>query len=568
MFELAATADTSFQFFLPLVKADEEKHLIYARAAAEEPDRSGEIMDYETAVPAFKTWSKQYADATMGKSMGNVRAMHNPRHLAGKVEKLDYDDAGKFVGAMIKILDPTDWIKVEQGGYTGISIGGGYAKKWKDPLNKNLTRYTPRIQEISLVDSPCIPSARIMELQKRDGTLEEVKLHGSPRSFNELKQQQPRTFDELQKSLVGAAVGGLVGRAIGRRIGAVAGLRAASHPEAALNSAIIGSHVGAGLGLVTGAGVGHLVTRRRDGSINVSKQEILANLQKANLIAPPAAAGSMRKPKAATAAPALPTGSLPAPKAARVKVLTPTLSAMGKAATELEREKIQKTMHEFKHGKLRSFRANRAKRDMPKVEDRRQAIAIALSQARRVGKSEESGDLEKLFGRRGPAPSFASTLTDAQRAERVKAAKARWMKEGHHDLDNYHDTVLARSKRAFLGRAGKVQASHNARAADWHDVADAQGGYDKIRKALPKGNHLMMTMNSGLLYNPEGITEKHFDDNGRPKTPVYMLHHSEADDWVKKHAAGAFEGIIQKAAPDGLIEHFDEIFAELLAAAA
>jgi hypothetical protein len=44
------------------------------------------------------------------------------------------------------------------------------------------------------------------------------------------------------------------------------------------------------------------------------------------------------------------------------------------------RSKIETTMHEFKHGGLHSG----SKRG-PKVRDRKQAIAIALSQARKAG---------------------------------------------------------------------------------------------------------------------------------------------------------------------------------------
>lgn len=41
--------------------------------------------------------------------------------------------------------------------------------------------------------------------------------------------------------------------------------------------------------------------------------------------------------------------------------------------------KVEKTMHEFKRGKLRSGRSGK------KVTSRRQAIAIGLSQARKSG---------------------------------------------------------------------------------------------------------------------------------------------------------------------------------------
>lgn len=42
--------------------------------------------------------------------------------------------------------------------------------------------------------------------------------------------------------------------------------------------------------------------------------------------------------------------------------------------------KVYKTMHEFKHGELHS-----GSKHGPKVTNRKQAIAIALSQARRAG---------------------------------------------------------------------------------------------------------------------------------------------------------------------------------------
>lgn len=45
------------------------------------------------------------------------------------------------------------------------------------------------------------------------------------------------------------------------------------------------------------------------------------------------------------------------------------------------KEKIAKTMHEFKHGTLRS-----GSKKGPKVKNRKQAIAISLDQARRAGK--------------------------------------------------------------------------------------------------------------------------------------------------------------------------------------
>jgi hypothetical protein len=440
--------------FLPLVKADQVNHLVYARAAAEELDKSREIMDYATAVPAFQTWSKGFSDVTMGKSLGNVRAMHNPRHLAGVVKTLNFDDTAKGVDVCIKVLDPVDWDKIEHGGYTGISIGGGYAKKWPDPLDKSVTRYTPRLQEISFVDSPCIPSARIMEMQKRDGTTEEVLLKGVPRTFADL--QPPRTFAEMEKGLIGAGVGGILGHYIGKEIGRrMAGgaahqlgmaaarngsrISVAEHLGNVAMAERLGRRVGTGVGTVAGVATGAGVTSSRAAPpvlprrgrknfgqpgmkghalihISASKQEILDNLEKAN---PAGAITYLSRGKLFSSAPiehgaafvgrhgkkvVTPAIKDPVSYTSRGKTFThkggetvrftkqEILDNLDKASAE-EKAKIETTMHEFKHGKLRSYRGLDAKgepRKGPRVMDRKQAIAIALSQARRMGKMDDS----------------------------------------------------------------------------------------------------------------------------------------------------------------------------------
>lgn len=670
------------RFFLPLVKADEAKHLVYARAAAEEPDKSNEIMDYVTAVPAFKAWSKQYEDATLGKSYGNVRAMHNPRHLAGKVEKLDYDDDGMAIGAMIKVLDPVDWIKVQEGGYTGISIGGGYARKWKDPLNKALTRYTPRIQEISFVDAPCMPSARILEMQKMDGTIEEILLKGTPRLFVDLVP--PRTFAEMEKSLLGAAVGAGIGHLAGRAAGRVAARKVATgfalnsirrrggaslqdvaeHSADIERAGQIGRRVGSVVGGGAGLALGVHVSRRRDGSIDVAKQTIIDNLSKlkpiealplykslADLARATGANFSSRGKTFANVAVRRPETGLSAPTpAGRVSVsgggnTGPAYMSRGKSfmpspkppdfqkedvvdgllkavegkapATPEAKEKIRQTLHEFKHGALRSYRGvnprtGRARKG-PKVENRQQAIAIALSQARRMGKAEDqlvvNALADRLMKRRAGAliggaigatvgaavtrhPAGAllggtlgavkgdnihaalaerrslkgrawlkSTLSEKEHAQRIAAAKARWAGEGHPDIDAHHTAIMGQAKKAILGRAGKIEAAQAYHDRTWHGIADTMEAYDKVRGEMPKGHSLMMeaTHGEGLLYNPEGVGEKHFDAKGAPKKPLTLLHPTEADDWIKKH--GKTANRVTKETPAGLIEHIDEIFA-------
>ncbi|WP_050420308.1 hypothetical protein [Bradyrhizobium tropiciagri] len=154
--------------FLPLQKADAKQRTVSGIAVSEVADRSGEIFDYATSKPLFQTWSNEAHKASGGKSLGNVRGMH--KHVAaGKLTSIDFNDRDRAIEVTAKIVDDAEWQKVESGVYTGFSIGGAYVRTWTD--DSNLKRYTAQPSEISLVDSPCVPSATFTMI-KRDGSRE------------------------------------------------------------------------------------------------------------------------------------------------------------------------------------------------------------------------------------------------------------------------------------------------------------------------------------------------------------------------------------------------------------
>lgn len=861
--------------FLPLFKADEATQTVWARAAAEEPDKAREIMDYVSAVPQFEKWSNGFKDATLGKSLGNIRAMHNPRHLAGRVNEIVYNDDTKSIDVCVKVLDPVDWVKVQEGGYTGLSIGGGYLRKWKDG---DLTRYTPIISEISLVDAPCIPSARILELQKRDGTVREVPLIGHVPTFAEMLP--PPSFHEaLQKA----------SRRDLNKIG--------FHPLTAIKEGVIADVTGGGN---AGYGFWHGLLANRPKPAPASPAEPAqpakkpgkspslkmpnymrkqAELQKAsweealanegrNTASGVRYAGSYAHPRGKLftgqneAEPVRPSTGYRAGKfgAKPVEAEQPegkriTVGSRGKAFTSYsgddgfekrapdglgkaqqdpaQRAKVAQVMHEWGQGKLRSWRGKNPRtgkpRRGPRVTDQKQAVAIALSQARRMGKREDAADarllkstahpgfaavqariareqgvskdragailaagrrkasaaavrknprlkrikkiedalaaaiearLQKnvgddqqraisnaiatimvargngnavpgaadvsrdrqrgetdprsriaetpeehvareqvderpgsrfglnmpLYMRKGAAEQFldqlnppleksvllpaagalggmlaagkafrraaapaasriategletasrkaaqgdalgairataahrrqlyalgggavaadlaggiagwkgvralqnrgkpsddrlrmpthmrkrepeggaTSALTDKEHAQRIAAAKARWLKEGHHDADAFYNERAKQAGKSLLGTKAKVAAVEQQRQNFWHAVADTQDAYDKVRKHLHKDANLMMEVphQAGLLYNPEGVGEDHFDESGMPTRDVYLLHPAEADDWIKQNGKPAGKGrdAVQKSAPAGLIDNLREL---------
>lgn len=161
--------------FIPIRKIDEKRHEVYGWAAKEEVDNADEIMDYASSKPFFNSWSQKAQKRSGGKSMGNLRSMHQNK-AAGKIIDLRCDDVNKgfYIGA--KIVDDDEWKKVEEGVYTGFSVGGSYMKRWADYQNPGKIRYTAKPAEMSIVDSPCISSATF-QMVKADGAVEE-------RSFN------------------------------------------------------------------------------------------------------------------------------------------------------------------------------------------------------------------------------------------------------------------------------------------------------------------------------------------------------------------------------------------------
>lgn len=211
--------------FAQLTKVDEEKRLVYGRAVQEVPDRVGEVFDYETSKPLFEAWSKSQSESSMGKSFGNVRAMHKDV-AAGIVVPggLVFHDDEMAIDICAKISDDNEWGKVMDGVYTGFSIGGKYAKKWEDAELKK-TRYTADPSEVSLVDRPCVPTATFFEIQKADGSVLQKNFIDPPKDDAPAEQKKEEPAPLPRPELITKAV------ALGNDAAAIAGLTNAELTE-------------------------------------------------------------------------------------------------------------------------------------------------------------------------------------------------------------------------------------------------------------------------------------------------------------------------------------------------
>jgi hypothetical protein len=162
-----------------LMKYDERTGEFEGWATLEQLDHSGEICDIEKSWPFFKAWSDKLAKATDGENLGNVREMHE-NIAAGKLTAIEKTIHPLGVpGIYVKGLavDAGSKDKLTKRVLVGLSIGGKYVEKSKDPEIDGAIRFVADPMEISLVDAPCVPDAMITVV-KADGSQEMKKAVG------------------------------------------------------------------------------------------------------------------------------------------------------------------------------------------------------------------------------------------------------------------------------------------------------------------------------------------------------------------------------------------------------
>ena len=95
------------KLFIPITKIDAAQRLVYGVVTAEAPDVSGEVCDYASTKPLYQKWSQRFADATDGKSFGNLRAMH-ANVAAGKLVEIAFNDEAKRIEICGKVVEKLD----------------------------------------------------------------------------------------------------------------------------------------------------------------------------------------------------------------------------------------------------------------------------------------------------------------------------------------------------------------------------------------------------------------------------------------------------------------------------
>lgn len=188
---------------------------VWGYATLERVDKSGEIADFDGTVKAFETWSSEVEKRTNGKSLGNVRLMHQPV-VAGKtihweptettVETDNGEETVKaiWVGAYVPPTKPDVIKDIDEGILSGFSIGGSYAKRWWDDTAKAF-RFVPELSEYSLVDNPCVPGADIVNVfSKADGPWGKPERNLAAEGGENVEKRYAGSYEELSERLYDA----------------------------------------------------------------------------------------------------------------------------------------------------------------------------------------------------------------------------------------------------------------------------------------------------------------------------------------------------------------------------
>jgi hypothetical protein len=188
------TADT-FSLYRPFSKIEDQPDgsiLVFSPINDETPDDQGEVVDFggfQKAAIDYMQWA-------------NVREMHE-HSAVGTMDQLVHDPVRKVSEGVMHIVDPTAVMKVKSGVYKGTSIGGNkrldtaHMEKVGDKSVRRIMDLN--LIEVSLVDRPSRPTARLTLLKRSDPETVEVELAEAVADANEATAELKEAIIEAEK---------------------------------------------------------------------------------------------------------------------------------------------------------------------------------------------------------------------------------------------------------------------------------------------------------------------------------------------------------------------------------
>lgn len=148
---------TSYAAIVKYDRNDDGTLMVFGKATDDTLDLDSQICDSKWLDEAMPRWFK---------SGGNIREMHGPI-AAGIAKEYEAKSDGHYIG--VHVVDPIAAKKVETGVYQGFSIGIKSPRVVRDLKAANGRIVDGQIIEVSLVDRPANPSAKLILAKSVEG---------------------------------------------------------------------------------------------------------------------------------------------------------------------------------------------------------------------------------------------------------------------------------------------------------------------------------------------------------------------------------------------------------------
>lgn len=180
---MAMDFTTGYAEIVKYDKNDDGTLMVYGKATDDTLDLDSQICDPKWLDEAMPRWFK---------SGGNIREMHGPS-AAGIAKEYEAKSDGHFIG--VHVVDPLAAKKVETGVYQGFSIGIKSPRVVRDNKAVNGRIIDGQIIEVSLVDRPANPSAKLILAKSVEGESSLIQVE----ELHEFKAPLPSDVAKMTK---------------------------------------------------------------------------------------------------------------------------------------------------------------------------------------------------------------------------------------------------------------------------------------------------------------------------------------------------------------------------------
>jgi len=174
---------TSYAEIVKYDKNEDGTLMVYGKATDDTLDLDSQICDPKWLDEAMPRWFK---------SGGNIREMHGPS-AAGIAKEYEAKNDGHYIG--VHVVDPLAAKKVETGVYQGFSIGIKSPRVVRDAKAANGRIVDGSIIEVSLVDRPANPSAKLILAKSVEGESSLIQVE----ELHEFKAPLPSDVAKMTK---------------------------------------------------------------------------------------------------------------------------------------------------------------------------------------------------------------------------------------------------------------------------------------------------------------------------------------------------------------------------------